>query len=643
MAEIRHTQHGAAPEEARSIHSGAAVATPSAAPSALPTDGWAARCINFAARTPRALVAIALVLAVVARVLLMVRTHAMIDGDEALVGIQAEHILRGERPIYFYGQPYMGSLEAYLAAGLFRVFGPSSWALRAVPIFFSLLLVMLTWRLALALLPRAWRATPLLAGLAALMAAVPPVYDAVTELRAWGGQVEIYVVTLALLLCVVSLAGELRAGTATGTFWWRWALLGFVAGLGIWINPLISYALAAGALWLVAALLPRVMPRLAARLARTPEPADSRRSLAPLAGALALVPGAALGGLPAWIYAAQHAGANLVTYLAQSSVSPAVSGAARHGRLFLGAAITTRYATCVAPHVLDGALPSELLSTLPLRMALLAVPLVGAVGAAWLALRHPVQAEQAVPLRVGLPLLYAGVVSAVFCLSTAAWAETKGGFWCTIDQGGRYGVPLALVEPFLLLCLFAVPALWQSLRARWRGDGRGHLAAPSSRAWSLMLLALLVTGALQFAMYPLVSPSATFQSPYYRRVPLDDTQLLTYLQAHHIQHAWVNHWLGNIVTFQTDGRTVCADYYDQVKMGGIERPPGSVQTVMAATAPSFILIVQDAHPKLAQDLDAQGIPYTLAVLPQAGVTVITPARTVNPATVANDLSVDYPY
>ncbi len=52
---------------------------------------------------------ICLLLAFILRMWLIIRTHGLVDGDEALVGIQAEHILRGELPIYFYGQPYMGA------------------------------------------------------------------------------------------------------------------------------------------------------------------------------------------------------------------------------------------------------------------------------------------------------------------------------------------------------------------------------------------------------------------------------------------------------------------------------------------------------------------------------------------------------
>src|SRR5690242_724530 len=202
---------------------------------------WADALLDWAWRHPRLPLMIALIAGVLARLVLVIRSNALIDGDEAMVGIQAEHILRGDFPTYFYGQAYMGSLETYLIAILFRLFGPSPWAMRAVPILLSLALVYLTWRLAYALLPRDSRATPLLAGLAALFAAAPPLYDAVTELRTWGGQIEVYVIILALLLATVELAQRLRAdgeGAGVAELTRRWAIWGFLAGLGIWVNPL---------------------------------------------------------------------------------------------------------------------------------------------------------------------------------------------------------------------------------------------------------------------------------------------------------------------------------------------------------------------------------------------------------------------
>jgi len=55
------------------------------------------------------------------------------NGDEAIVGLMARHILvDGARPIFFYGQAYMGSLDAYLVAAGFTLFGEQIWVIRLI-------------------------------------------------------------------------------------------------------------------------------------------------------------------------------------------------------------------------------------------------------------------------------------------------------------------------------------------------------------------------------------------------------------------------------------------------------------------------------------------------------------------------------
>lgn len=614
----------------------------------------ARRAANWAATRPVAPLMLAIVAGLVVRLWLVARTHAMIDGDEAMVGLQAQGILHGRYPTYFYGQAYMGSLEAYLAAPLVALLGPTGWALRLVPIALSPLLVYLTWRLALALLPPQAPGTPLLAGLAALVAAAPPLYDAVAELRAWGGQIEIYIVSVALLLCAAEVANRLRAGAAAFELARRWFVLGLFAGLGIWINPLVTYALVAALLWLLLPLVERITPRwalwarsggqaapssLAVEGVDGPHstPASSARVLSTVLPLFAILLGLAIGGLPAWIYALHHGGENLLVYVAQPYVDPQVSGAARRGRLFLGAAITVRYFTCVAPAVLDGGLPGEPLALLPVRLLLLVPPVVGLACGVWLIWRRAVA-----PLRLGLPLLYAAVITAVFCLGTSAWAATKS---CSWDWAGRYAVPLALVEPLLLLALLGLPAVLHAWRSRERAPAAGTTLGaewPGGAAmWRLGLAALVLGGALQVATYGLASPTQTFQSPYYRRIPADLGTLLTYLKAHDIHAAWCNHWLGNVVTYESGGSTVCADYFDQVYKGGLRRPPGTLDVVSAADRASFILILAQPRPCLAHELDVRGVRYTLEVIPDAGVTVITPTSTVDPASVLPGLGQDY--
>ena len=100
------------------------------------------------------------------------------------------------------------------------------------------------------------------------------------------------------------------------------------------------------------------------------------------------------------------------------------------------------------------------------------------------------------------------------------------------------------------------------------------------------MLVLLLAGLLQAATYGVTSPTQTFQSPYYHAIPVTTAQLTTYLHAHDIHAAWCNHWLGNIVTYETAGATTCADYYDQVYHNGLHRPPGTLATVAAASRAS---------------------------------------------------------
>src|SRR5688572_10673562 len=67
-----------------------------------------------------------------------------VEADESVIGLMALHILAGEWPAFYWGQPSLGSLEAYLVAAVFATAGPSNLALKLVPtlayLVFSLLL-----------------------------------------------------------------------------------------------------------------------------------------------------------------------------------------------------------------------------------------------------------------------------------------------------------------------------------------------------------------------------------------------------------------------------------------------------------------------------------------------------------------------
>src|SRR2546421_6591113 len=251
------------------------------------------------------------------RIWLAYHTHGIIDGDEAVVGIQAEHILRGEHPYYFYGQVYMGSLEAYLMAILFAIAGPSVWMLRAEPILLSLGVVWLTWKLAGILADTAQLppfAQQMFKTIAALFAAISPLYDTVLELRTLGGYIETFVLMLCLLIAAYQLTRRWQAGAANKGLALRCAGIGFIVGLRYCVNPLIVIAVMAAATLIVVCCI--------AELTQLSKQAnvERRRALSSflksLSLALAAIPACIIGLAPALRWGAQYHWANF-TYALQ--------------------------------------------------------------------------------------------------------------------------------------------------------------------------------------------------------------------------------------------------------------------------------------------------------------------------------------
>ena len=150
--------------------------------------------------------------------------HPAFIAAEGVVGLMARHILAGERPVFYYGQYYMGALEAYVAAGMFHVFGASMAALRAVPMLFAIAWIPLAGALAGRLFGRR-------AGyLAAALTALPSPFVFVWGFEARGGHAEHATLVLATLLVSVLLLERVSRA--------RLAVLGFLTGVSLWVNQL---------------------------------------------------------------------------------------------------------------------------------------------------------------------------------------------------------------------------------------------------------------------------------------------------------------------------------------------------------------------------------------------------------------------
>ncbi|HSF02962.1 MAG TPA: glycosyltransferase family 39 protein, partial [Solirubrobacterales bacterium] len=194
--------------------------------------------------------------------------------DEATTGNMGLAVLRGQFPVYFFGQPFMGALgDAYLTAPFLFLFGPSARTLEAVPVVLSLAWLGLMLRLAReAFGPRA-----MLFSLALL--ALPA-----NSLLRWMHEARPHYVlilplgTLALLLALrASRLPPRRAALVFG-------VLGLVLGMAFWSN-FLSVAYIPAVATLVLSLAP------------------SRRHLR---SALAVAPGFLLGSLPHWLYGLWH-------------------------------------------------------------------------------------------------------------------------------------------------------------------------------------------------------------------------------------------------------------------------------------------------------------------------------------------------
>ncbi|HEU5441867.1 MAG TPA: hypothetical protein VFU88_21485, partial [Ktedonobacterales bacterium] len=233
-----------------------------------------------------------LLLATLLRGALLLRGWPSLDSDEAVVGLMARHVLHnGELPDFFWGQFYLGPLQAYLAAPIFAVFGSSLLALRLPVLLLTLGLLAAVYALGRAAYGRA-------VGLLALAwLALGPPFALIRTLVADGGHQEMLLLAALVLLGVwdrlrrpavsTALPAERHARLRLLGFY---LLLGAAMGLGFWSDPL---------------MLPVLLVALVVLAAGRP------RELFSPAG-LALVLGACLGAFPFLLFNVTTGGASFV-------------------------------------------------------------------------------------------------------------------------------------------------------------------------------------------------------------------------------------------------------------------------------------------------------------------------------------------
>ncbi|OVE72037.1 hypothetical protein BVX93_02210 [bacterium B13(2017)] len=68
--------------------------------------------------------------------------------DEAIPGLMAIDILEGKFPIFYWGAPYIGSLESIIASIFFYFFGISTLTLRLSPFLFFIIFAFFLYKIA---------------------------------------------------------------------------------------------------------------------------------------------------------------------------------------------------------------------------------------------------------------------------------------------------------------------------------------------------------------------------------------------------------------------------------------------------------------------------------------------------------------
>ena len=204
---------------------------------------------------------------------LLYLVYPYMDADQAINGLMARHILLGEFPIFFYGQEYCGSIEAYLVSTVFFLFGSSRFTLGLTVTLLSLFLVIFIYGLTALLLDRKT------ALVAALLTAFPSYYFVFHSVLARSAYMES---TVLGVLLFISAARILYAQDRRPA---QYVWLGLLSGLGLWTHFLfVFYLTPVGLLLLLKEKAfwraPKVLGYLAA--------------------------GLALGGLPLWVYNAIH-------------------------------------------------------------------------------------------------------------------------------------------------------------------------------------------------------------------------------------------------------------------------------------------------------------------------------------------------
>jgi len=148
----------------------------------------------------------------------------ILPGDEVMFGLMAKHILAGHFPIYYFGQGYLGALEAYVTSSLSLIMGLNGWTVQIGSfLFYSLFMITHFF-----LIRRLFGLRVSL--LSSVLLVMAPVMFWELSVRALGGYTEILFLGSLSFLLWLKVYSDGKRGFLFP--------LGLSLGLGLWLNPL---------------------------------------------------------------------------------------------------------------------------------------------------------------------------------------------------------------------------------------------------------------------------------------------------------------------------------------------------------------------------------------------------------------------
>jgi len=431
------------------------------------------------------------------------------NSDEAIVALMARHILNGDAPIFFYGQAYMGSLDAYLVSVGFAILGEEVWVIRLVQTLLYLGIVATTFFLADYIF-KSWKA-----GLAAgLLMAIPAVNTSLYTTASLGGYGEALLLGNLMLLVTLRIAKNLQEFSLslllvikkdTRIKWLGWFFAwGLIAGLGLWVFGLtFVYSIPCFllVLWWV----------------DKPHLKGNQTFVSSWMAAACI--GFLIGGAPWWGYAFTHGLNGLVSELSGNVV------AVDHSGLLL------RTASHLVNYFLLG-LPALFGFRPPWEVRWLVLPLIPFVLMFWIVILYWIT-RKAFRLHIGVGI---GLLGGVILTQLVFFIFTPFGN----DPSGRYFIPLAAP-----LAIFAGGFI-MSLPAHKRKFGWAALAG---------VILFQFVGNLDCVLRNPPGLTTQFNPETIVNHNYDD-ELAAFLSEKDETHGYTNYWLAYPLAFQTDERLI---------------------------------------------------------------------------------------